>query len=259
MLAGPFFITATDPVTQLSGSLTSAVTAGVANAVTVQLQPAGSVLGRVLNSDGITPLAGVTVQIFGPVFRQVSTASDGSFRFDALPLGSYTLQSFDLSGRLRARNTGISLANNGDVVTSNLVFVGLGTVQGTVRNPNGTLANGVSITLRSANSQVGGFLTATSNISGNYTISSVPVGSFTVTASVPAQQLVAEASGQIVADGAVATVDIQLLNNAINLPTNLWDANDFFFNLQSNGSIQDGTNSVYGGDFGANRGDLSLM
>jgi len=258
VLAGPFFVTATDPVTQLSGSLSSAITAGAANAVTVQLQPAGSVLGRVLNADGITPLANVTVQVFGPVSRQVSTASDGSFRFDALPLGTYTLQSFDGSGRLRARNTGISLANNGDVITTNLVFVGLGTVQGTVRNPDGSLANGVSITLQSANSQVGGFLTTTSNLAGSYTINGVPTGSFTVTASVPARQLVAEASGQITSDGAVATVDIQLLNNAVNLPTNLFDASDFFFNVQSDGSIQDGTNSVYGGDFGANRGGFLL-
>ncbi len=60
VLAGNFFVTATDPVTQLSGSLSSAVTAGVANSVTVQLQPAGSVLGRALNADGITPLANVT-------------------------------------------------------------------------------------------------------------------------------------------------------------------------------------------------------
>ncbi|HEX3153214.1 MAG TPA: carboxypeptidase regulatory-like domain-containing protein [Candidatus Angelobacter sp.] len=258
VLAGPYFATATDPVTQLSGSITSAITAGVANTATIQLQPAGSVLGRVLNTDGITPLANVSVQIFGPVFRQVSTASDGSFRFDALPLGTYTMQSFDGTGRLRARNTGITLANNGDVITTNLVFVGLGTVQGTVRNPDGTLANGVSITLQSANPQVGGFLTTTSNASGAYTINSVPTGSFTVTASVPAKQLVAETFGQIASDGAVATVDIQLLNNAVNLPTNLWDASDFFFNVQSDGSILDGTNSVYGGDFGSNRGGFLL-
>ena len=258
VLAGNFFVTATDPVTQLSGSLSSAVTAGVANSATVQLQPAGSILGRALNTDGITPLAGVLVQVFGPVFRQVNTASDGSFRFDALPLGTYTLQSFDGSGRLRARNTAISLASNGDVITTNLVFVGLGTVQGTVRNPDSTLANGVSITLRSSNPQVGGFLSATSNSAGFYAITGVPTGSFTVTASVPAQQLVAEASGQIANDGSVAIVNIQLLNNAVNLPTNLWDASNFLFNVQSDGSILDGTSSVYEGDFGANRGAFLL-
>ena len=240
VLAGNFFVTATHPVTQLSGSLSSAVTAGVANSVTVQLQPAGTVLGRALNADGITPLANVTVQIFGPVFRQVNTASDGSFRFDALPLGSYTLQSFDSAGRLRARNTGVSVANNGDVITSNLVFVGLGTVQGIVRNPNGTLATGVSIALRSSNSQVGGFLTTTSNSVGAYTINAVPTGAFTVTASVPAQQLVAEASDRLQAMAQSAIVNIQLLNNAINLPTNLFDASNFFFNVQSDGSRDPG-------------------
>ena len=101
-------------------------------------------------------------------------------------------------------------------------------------------------------------MTTTSNSVGGYTINGVPTGAFTVTASVPAQQLVAEASGQIASDGAVAIVDIQLLNNAVNLPTNLWDASDFFFNVQSDGSILDGTNSAYGGDFGANRGGFLL-
>jgi len=54
------------------------------------------------------------------------------------------------------------------------------------------------------------------------------------------------------------TADIQLFNNAINLPVNFYDANDFFFNLQGDGSILDGTNSLFEGDFGTNRGGLLL-
>lgn len=259
VLAGNFFITATDPITQLSGSLAGTLIAGRANIVTVQLQPAGSIIGRVLGVDGITLLAGIRVQAFGPVFRQVTSAGDGSFRFDALPLGSYTLQALDsTTGQVRAINTGLALSSNGDLITSNLTFVGLGRVQGTVRNPNGSLASGVSVTLQSGNTAVGGFFSTTSNSSGVYTVNNVPVGTFTVTASVPAQQLIAEAFGQIARDGDLAIVDVQLLNNAVNLPLNLWDANDLFFNLQANGSIADGTNSVYGGDFGNNRGAFLL-
>src|SRR5215471_18141364 len=253
VLAGPAFLTATDPVTQLSGSASVIVVAARTTAVTVQLQPAGSILGQVFAVDGVTPLAGVTVQVVGPVFRQVNTAADGSFRFDALPLGTYTAQALDNSGRLRARQTGINLLSNGDVFTTRLVFVGLGAVQGTVKKPDGSLASGVSISLRSANAQVGGFFFATSDFNGNYFIFNVPVGNFSITATVPGSQLIAETSGQIPSDGATTTVDIQLLNNGVNLPLNHFDANDFFFNIQGDGSIGSGTNSIYGGDFSNNQ------
>lgn len=258
VLAGGIFVTATDPITQLSGSTSSSISSGSSTAITVQLQPAGSVLGQIFGVDGVTPIAGVPVRIDGPQGRQVNSASDGSFRFDALPLGTYTLTGFDASGRIRARQPGIVLANNGDVITSRLVFVGQGIVQGTVKNPDGSLASGVSISLRSANSEIGGFFSTTSNSQGNYSISNVPVGSFSITAVVPARQLIAETSGTIPSDGATATVNIQLLNNAVNLPLNHYDANDFFFDLQGDGSIASGTGFIYGGDFGGNRGGFFL-
>ena len=188
VLAGGIFVTATDPVTQLSGSTSSSISAGGNTAITVQLQPAGSVLGQIFGVDGVTPIAGVPVRIDGPQSRQVNSAGDGSFRFDALPLGTYTLTGFDASGSIRARQPGIVLANNGDVITSRLVFVGQGIVQGTVKNPDGSLASGVSISLRSANSEIGGFFSTSSNSQGNYSISNVPVGSFSITAVVPARQ-----------------------------------------------------------------------
>jgi hypothetical protein len=258
VLAGTIFITATDPVTLLSGSANSAVANGATTAVTVQLQPAGSILGQLFAVDGVTPLAGLPIQVFGPVFRQVNTAPDGSFRFDALPLGSYTLQAFDSSGRLRANQSGINVASNGEVITTKVVFVGEGTVRGTVTNPDSTVASGVSITLRSANTQIGGFFGATSDSSGNYSINNVPVGNFSVTATVPNSTLIAESFGQVPADGSTTVVNIQLLNNAVTLPTNHFDGNDFFFNLQNNGSIQGGTNAVYGGDFSGNEGGFLL-
>ena len=166
VLAGPFFITATDPVTQLSGSASGNIASGQSLTITVQLQPAGLVLGQVLGVDGVTPIANTPVQINGPQFRQINTASDGSFRFDALPLGTYTLQAFDISGRLRARNSGITLASNGDVITSNLAFVGQGTVTGQVLDPNGVPVQNLFVSLRSANAQIGGFLSATTNNAG---------------------------------------------------------------------------------------------
>jgi hypothetical protein len=247
VLAGNIFVTATDPVTQLSGSLSSVVTASVANAITVQLQPAGSVLGRVLGTDGVSPLAGVTVQISGPVFRQVSTASDGSFRFDALPLGSYTLQSLDSSNRVRARQTGVTLASNGDVVTSVLIFTGLGTVHGNVKNPDGTAATFLGVSLRSANPQIGGFINSTTDSLGNYSISGVPVGPFAVTASDFTRRVFGETFGNVTSDGQSVTANIQLTSNAVTLPTNLFDFNAFKFDIQPDGTLSDGTRDAYDG------------
>lgn len=258
VLAGPIFLTATDPVTQLSGSTSTTVVAAGTTTSTVQLQPAGSILGQVFAVDGLTPLVGVTVQVFGSAFRQVNTAADGSFRFDALPIGSYTIQAFDNTGRLRARQTGITLASNGDVFTSHLVFVGQGTVSGTVTKPDGSFASGVSISLRSSNAEIGGFFSTTSDGNGIYSIANVPVGNFSITAAVPGSQLIADTSGQIPSDGATTTVNIQLLNNGVNLPLNHYDANDFFFNIQGDGSIANGTGFIFGGDFGNNQSGFLL-
>jgi hypothetical protein len=247
VLAGPFFVAATDPVTQLSGSLSSSIAAGQALSVTVQLQPAGLILGQVLNVDGVTPFAGTTVQIIGPQVRQISTASDGSFRFDALPLGTYTLQGFDTNGRLRARNTGVTLASNGEVSTSNLIFVGEGTVLGQVVDPHGIPVSNIAVSLRSANAQIGGFQGATTDPSGHYSISAVPVGRFTITASDLGLRLFGETSSSVDQDGQTVTANIRLATNAINLPTNLVNFNGFQFDIQTDGTLSDGTRDAYDG------------
>lgn len=247
VLAGGFFITAVDPNTQLSGSISGAIASGQTQNVTVQLQPAGLFLGQVLGVDGVTPIAGAAVQIIGPVFRQVNSANDGSYRFDAVPLGAYTLQAFDSTGRVRARATGLSLASNGAVITSNLVFVGEGAVTGQVLGTGGTPVTNLSLSLRSANVQIGGFFNATTDANGRYSISAVPVGRFTVTASDLIQHLFGETSGSVDRDGQTVTADIQLANNAISLPTDLFDFNNFKFDIQVDGTLFDGTRDAFDG------------
>jgi Carboxypeptidase regulatory-like domain/Bacterial TSP3 repeat/Bacterial Ig-like domain (group 2) len=247
VLAGNIVVTATDPVTELSGSLNSVLTAGTINTVNLQLQPAGTVLGRVLSPDGVTPLANIVIQISGPSFRQVNSASDGSFRFDALLLGSYTLQAFDSAGHLRARNTGVSLGSNGDVIASNLVFAGIGTVVGQVLNSNGTPVPNIVVSLRSSNTQVGGFQSTTTDASGNYSISAVATGRFSVTASDTNLHLFGETSSSLDQDGQTVTANIHLTNNAVNLPTNLFDFNNFRFDIQPDGTLVDGTQDAYDG------------
>ena len=257
VFAGPVVVSATDPVTQLGGSKTTNVSAGTSASVTVQLQPAGTIVGTVFSTDGVTPLAATAVRIFGAVNRQINTASDGSFRFDAVPLGAYTIDALDVNGRERIRDT-VTLANNGDVISKALTFIGQGTVTGQVFNPDGTTAPNISVSLRSGNSVIGGFLNAATDAQGNYFFTAVPVGPFTVTASDFQRQLIAESAGQITADGQTVAVNIHLLNNAINLPVDRFDGNDFFFTFQADGSISRATNGTFLGDFNTNTGAFRL-
>ena len=264
VFAGSFYVYATDTLTSLSGNTTSSVTPNGTQTVTVQLQPAGTITGVVQSSlnGATTPVSGVTVRLFsnyGYYLRQTTTASDGSFIFNAVPLGTYQLDVLDAQNRTRGRTTNVVLQSNGDTAVATLNFIGLGTVQGTVFNPsNAAEGAGIPVSLRSLNSVIGGYFNASTDANGQYSISGVPVGNFTVTARDNQNGFLGDASGQLTADGQTATIDVHLLNNAITLPTNIYDANGFYYDVQSNGSVANGTNSAFYGDGSQNRGGFNL-
>jgi hypothetical protein len=54
-------------------------------------------------------------------------------------------------------------------------------------------------------------------------------------------------SGQVTADNATVTVNITLIANVAALPRTFVDANGMQFDLQSNGSVNDGSNDAYDG------------
>jgi hypothetical protein len=260
VLAGPIFVSATDPATLLGGSTNATIAPNGRTPVTVHLEPAATVLGQVFAPDG-SAVSGATVRLlrsFVGSLRQTTSAGDGSFRFDAAPLGTYTLEALDTGSRVRARESGIRLATNGEIVTSNLMFAGLGTVRGQVLDPDGTAAPNLPVSLRSANPAIGGFFNAMTDDQGRYEIAGVPVGRFTATAEDSARRLLGEASGLIDQDGQSVTADIRLLTNAITLPVTRYDANAFYFDLQGSGSVDNGFNSVFAGDFTANRSAFLL-
>ena len=263
VLAGQFSVVATDPVTNLSGSVTGTVGVGGTANVSVQLQPSGTIRGRVLDVDGTTPMSDVSVRLlnnnfFFNVVRDVRTAPDGTYSFEAVPLGTYHVDTRDTSNRVRARVNNLVLGTNAQTITQDLVFVGLGTITGQVFNPNNTLAPGIAVSVQSNNPQVGGSFNTTTNSQGEYTVTNVPVGSFIATATNSAQQLRGETTGQLEQHQQTVRADIHLLNNGINLPVNAWDASNFFYDLQRNGSILSGTDDAYRGDFGANQGAFLL-
>ncbi len=251
VLAGPFTASASDSGTGLQGSAMGTVDVGASESVTIRLEASGAVEGTVFAPDGLTGVdgAGVTldgVTLAGDGFtRTATTANGGAFRFDPVPVGFYDLLARDGTGRIRAREPGgVTLAVNGEVVRRDLVFVGLGTVSGVVRDPSLATVEGASVVVQSQNATFGGFFGATTDSMGQYAVGGVPVGPFTATATSGAT-LRGEAFGRIDVDGQTVTVDIDLVDNAIALPANRLDANGFTFDIQGTAEVRSGTSSVF--------------
>ncbi|MEM9557540.1 MAG: carboxypeptidase regulatory-like domain-containing protein [Acidobacteriota bacterium] len=265
VLAGPFSVSAMDPFEELGGSIESNLLVGENLAVTVALEAAGDIAGTVFAADGSTPLPNIRVRL-EPLSREVTTAADGSFRFDMLPVARspYTLRAFDANGAQRAVASGLVLAGHGDALTQDLVLSGTGTVTGRAIDPDGLPVAGVGVTLDSTVPGLGN-LFATTDATGTYTIAQVPEGAFTLFASQTQQALAGTATGQIDADGQIVTVDIDLLRDVLPPPSGgtgtlarLYDLNNFEMAVQQDGAIRDGTTAVFRGDGAFNRGGFEL-
>lgn len=264
VLAGAFKVLATNPATQLSGQNTGSVSVNTTAAITVQLQPAGTIQGTVYQPDGVTPVAGIQLQLQGQVSQTTESAADGTYQFSMVPTSTYSLQAYDSYGNIRGSATNIALTTQGQIVTQNLTLIGVGTVSGQITNPDGSVATGVGITLntlapgytRSFNSQ--------SDVNGNYSISEVPVGGFTVNALLesPTLLLGGSATGQMPSNSSQVTANIQLaattLPVSLNSPSYLYDGNNFPFDIAANGTIADGFEYTFDGDFSANIGAMNL-
>lgn len=236
-------------VSAKSGNLTSeseqaSLAANETKTITVTVEPTASITGQLFLPDGQTPATSGSVSVSGPSNASVKI-TDGSFRFDGLKLGTYTLNARDAQNHLRAFVDGIELTANGQVETRNLIEVGVGTVTGRVINPNGSSAPNVSVTLSDLAPDFGGGGSAITNAAGIYTISNLAIGHLVISAAIPAQSLRGEAVADITADGQTVTADILLQNNAVTLPKNLFDGNGNLFDLQANGMTRSGTDSVF--------------
>ena len=86
-------VTATQPVTLLKGSARGDLTLdGEQVELTVQLEPSGTVRGRVVLADGVTPAEDALVAVKrGGRTLQVLADANGDFELTAIPLGSYSL------------------------------------------------------------------------------------------------------------------------------------------------------------------------
>lgn len=252
IFAGQYQVSARDPATGLNNTAYVNVAAGSSPTTTVQLRPVGTIQGVVYLPDGVTPVAGATVQVqYGPT---TVTAADGSYKFQSIALSQltrgpapqastgggyvpgYTLTVTDTLGILRAVDTGIQLQHNGDTITHNITLLGVGSVHGLVTNVDGTPLNNASLSVISQNPTIGGSRIYTTGGDGTYNVPEIAIGKFTVNVINLPPSLSGFATGTIAADHDSTTVNVQLISSTVTLPINLNDADGYTYRIAGDGT-----------------------
>lgn len=242
-LAGPIDVFAVQNLTNLNGSAHGTNVAGTNTPITVRLQSAGTVVGHVRLSGN--PVANVTVTLNS---RQTTTDANGGFQFDSIPLGTYTLVGQDANSNIRARQE-ISVNSNGQVVTQDLDLVAYGTVVGHVSGPDGIAVPSASVFVQSLNPNFGKSFSTTTDNAGAYSVSNVPGGSYTVTATDNVAHSQGASSGSVSTDGQTVTTDIHLVDNSVRLPKTFFDANGFSFDINADGQTRGYSNNTFASQF----------
>ena len=187
------------------------------------IEAGGQVTGRVLRSDG-SPVPDPEITYFHSVdggsgckeliISVKSGDSEGRYGLDFVlqaPCGSkpFSIRARDLEtgeeGTLSTR-----VRTDGERLTLDLVLVGRGSVEGIVRDSDGTPLPDAVVNVTSA-TDLSRYGTRTDQ-NGFYRLDGIPVGAFGLIAAIPAAS--ARASATIPASGSVRTVDVTLFGSA---------------------------------------------
>ena len=172
----------------ISGRNSASVVLNSTVEATIQLQPSGTIEGRVLMPDGLVGVGLADVTLFAngrPVGVAVSSDAEGDvgrYSFPGVPAGEFSLLAFDnRSGRF-GRASG-SVTTQGQTTTVDIKLIPIGAVTGRVTQ-NGTPVQLATVTI-SANGVNKLRLTTTTGTDGRYRFTGIPAGSFTVNARGP--------------------------------------------------------------------------
>lgn len=263
VLAGSFVALASDPATHLGGSQSGTLAAGSTAEVVVKLVPAGTIQGTVFAAGGSALAPGMSVRLVGESgageVAQAVTGEDGLFKFQHVPLDSYTLDVYDAAGHKRASAAGLKLTTNGQTITRDLALVATGSVTVRVLDPAGTPAAEVDVRLSSFNPEVGVQTDLKTDEQGLCRFEFVPVGRFTANATRNGTpRLEGETQGQVSQSGEEAAAEVRLVDNTFTLPGELRDGNDMPFDVQPDGTIATGKDELFNRASAAGSGGLLL-
>ena len=214
--AGTFLATATDPLTGRIGEASGRIEddGEIVDLVIEQLG-LGSVSGIV--TSGGAPEAAIIVDLVSKTGLSTQSANlrasatthpDGTFMFDGVPVGSFTV-SAKLPGALLTGSASGSIDRDGDKVEDvEIALTPSGTVEGNVLRADGTTrVPGAQVDVTSS----GGRQVTEADASGFYRLALVPAGELTVLAAEPSSEGrdAGEASATLEAEG-TASVDVRL-------------------------------------------------
>jgi hypothetical protein len=208
---GPFTVSAFDSASGISGFASGTVPRGGAEAdVAVHLDDqAGSVHGRFLMPDGTTGIPNAQVHLTsarGDAFATTDPA--GAFAVAGV-FGAFTAEAFDPVTARRGRAQG-SLTVNHDDVVANITAAAQGSVNGIVRfSKDSSPAAAADVTLF-VNSAFSAQLLTSTGVDGSFTFPGVSAGALSIQARDPVTGISGSATGTIVNEGDVATVEIVL-------------------------------------------------
>ena len=148
--------------------------------VTILQLPRGAVTGLVLQADGTTVVPGATVTIksSGVIHTdlQASTRPDGSFRFDGIPAGDFTLSAREPLGGFQGNASG-RLTFESEVVDRTITLAPFGSLRVTLRDVGGQPASNATVTI----SQGERFSrTAAVDVNGQFTFEFLSLGTYQV-------------------------------------------------------------------------------
>jgi len=198
---------ATDPTTVKAGAVVG--TATPTSTPTPTRTPTTSSVGRIegvvfidIDGDGVrdpgeSPMSGIVVELLdsnGNVIATTTTGPTGTYSFENLPAGPYTVRESDPSGYTSTTpNTVPVTVSGGSTSIVNFGDQPIGSVSGIVyvdrdgdgvQDPNEPGIGGVTVRLLDSNGNV--VATTTTSGSGTYSFPNVPPGNYTVSETDPA-------------------------------------------------------------------------
>jgi hypothetical protein len=151
---------------------------------------------------------------------------------------NYTVRAYHPDNSNLYTSSTVALSQTGEVSDFSIALPAAGSLAGTVVRDDGvSLASGVRISVRNA-ATLSEVQTQTTDNAGRYVARGLVPGSYLVTAEDRTNLKYADGTFEITSDGQEVAANLRLQDNRIALPSKLFDANRFGFELRANASYR---------------------
>ena len=227
---GSYILKASDTAGHLGRTTTTVGTTGEEVTANISFLGQGTVTGTVRDGAGnAVPYATLDLyssSIFGSVTRTGAAVADGTFSFDDVFVGTFTVTAYD-PATTRGGSTSGQITTAGQTVNVTVTLASYGNVEGTVFRSDGTTTvSGATVTVTCG----GATRSTTTATNGHYAFSILPFASFTIKVQDGATRALGAASGTgFPQSGATVTADVVLqaqgavlvtVNNSVGTPVN---------------------------------------